>query len=158
RALQERASHRLGLVLDKLGDFAGAVELLNHSVTAIRATGDGETLPMALNDLACLLMYNGDLTAAARAADEALAVWSTAQKDTSPDVLPTAGAIAFRQGRVDQAGLYFRLALAADPSYAAAVPYNLEGLALAAAASSRPERALRLAAAASASRPIGGRN
>src|SRR5262249_31634025 len=102
RAMQERASHRLGVGLCNLGDFAPAAAVLNDSGAPHRARGDDETLPMVLNDLAWLLMRQGDLTAAARAADEAVAVWSSAQKAISPDLLHTAGTIAFRQGRVGQ--------------------------------------------------------
>jgi predicted ATPase/DNA-binding CsgD family transcriptional regulator len=158
QALEDRASHRLGLSLCNLGDYAAAVALVDRSVVSIRASGQVETLPAALNDLAWLLMHHGDLPAAGRAVDEALALLATGERATSPDILHTSGTIAFRQGRVDQAGIYFRLALAADPSYTAGVTYSLEGLALTAAISNRPERALRLAAAAAVARPRDGRH
>jgi predicted ATPase/DNA-binding CsgD family transcriptional regulator len=157
RALQDRASQRLALALCNLGDYAAAVALTDRTVASIRASGDVKTLPIVLNDLAWQLVHHGDLPAAARAADEALAALAMDEKIIWDDVMHTAGTIAFRQGRLDQAGVYFSLALATDVSYTAQVPYNLEGLALTAAAAGHPQRALRLIAAASTARTTAGR-
>jgi predicted ATPase/DNA-binding CsgD family transcriptional regulator len=155
-AFQDRASRLLALVLGNLGDHSAAIALSNRAVATLRATGDHKALPIALNDLAWSLVHDGDLPAAARAADEALAAVSADDRISWNAIVHTAGTVAFKQGRFEQAAVYFSLPLAADAADTAQVPYNLEGLALAAAAG-RPERALRLFAAASAARTAAGR-
>jgi DNA-binding CsgD family transcriptional regulator len=126
-------------------------------VAALRRRGDRVALPIALNGLAWLLVQHGDLQAATRAADDALSMLSETDKIIWEDTLHTVGAVAFAQGRVDQAGVCFSLSLATGMSFSAQLPYNLEGLALTAAASGRPLRALRLFAAGASARRAGGR-
>jgi predicted ATPase/DNA-binding CsgD family transcriptional regulator len=157
RALQHRARQRLAMTLCNLGDYPAAIALANRTVATLRAGGNDKALAIALNDLAWLLMQQGDLAAAARAAGEALSSLSAEDKSIWDTAMHTAGAIAFKQGRIDQAAACFSLALATGVSFTAQVPYNLEGLALTAAASGRPRRALRLFAAASTARSAAGR-
>jgi predicted ATPase/DNA-binding CsgD family transcriptional regulator len=149
RPLQERAAQRLALTLTNLGDYSRAVVYSRQVVAGVRAGGDVTVLPIALNDLAWLLVHDDDLPAAAETVDEALSVLSTKDKTVWDDIMHTAGTVALRQGRLGQAAGYFSMALATGVSYAAQVPYNLEGLALAAAAANEHHRALRLFAAAS---------
>jgi DNA-binding CsgD family transcriptional regulator len=84
-------------------------------------------------------------------------VLSADEKAIWNDIMHTAGTVAFKQGRLDRARHYFSVALAADVSFAAQVPFNLEGLALVAGDADQPRRSLRLFAAAATARSTTGR-
>lgn len=155
--LENRALVELAFVRNRLGDCAAAVTVDRERVAALRGRGHPLALAEALASLAWNLLTGDHAEEAAAPIEEALELLATRPDATvCGPALHTAGAIAVARAQYASARDYFTLALRTDAVEPDLVPYNVDGLALVAAADGRPQRALRLFAAAAAARTRAG--
>jgi DNA-binding CsgD family transcriptional regulator/tetratricopeptide (TPR) repeat protein len=137
----------------RLGDVSATVALHRELVALLRRSGQPVALADQLNGLAWALIVSGQPPAAEEAAAEALAILGTRDAPYSvASTAHTAGTVAVMRDHLDQASVYFAAGLLAPIWVAYPVICNVDGFALVAARGGRPERALRLFAAASAAR------
>ena len=99
-----------------LGSFQYARGQLSLAESSYRVALKARRDPMALNDLAYLLMQRGQMLEARGLAEEALA-----QQPTNPILLSTRGEINLREGRLDEAEHDLQQVLAAMPDNAQAL-------------------------------------
>ena len=136
----------------RCGDIAGLDTAIMKLAQRCRLRGDKAGEANFLQDLAWNAIGRGDLADAGELLDHALAILRT---DSSPADLGvaehTAGTLALAHSDLTSAEAYFTASLANSvaPSY---VSDAVEGLAIVAARTGRPERGLRLIAAARAIR------
>jgi predicted ATPase/DNA-binding SARP family transcriptional activator len=146
---------RLGWIRGLAGDETGRRQI-EEGIDRARAIGATDTVAMGLYVGAALARHRGDLPAARHGYEQALAVMETAQAGPSYFVLPTIGLgfVAELEGDVERAEAWHRRAIrmALDGSVAMwnrlLLADAAEGLAGAAAAAGRPERAATLLGAA----------
>jgi predicted ATPase/DNA-binding CsgD family transcriptional regulator len=126
-----------------------ALALDAEQVDLLRSAADTDRLSLLLGGMAWRLLVLGRPAEAMRAVDEALALRI---EHREPAALHTAGAIALAVKDADLAGKYFAEALLTSKDMPTYLPYDLEGLGLAALADEKPDRALRLISASGAMR------
>jgi DNA-binding CsgD family transcriptional regulator len=140
------------------GDYAPAAPLLEESLARWRALGHRSGMVWTLEGLAYLVGFQGDLDAAGVHLEAGLAAAGGEASSARARLLIDLGQLAVLQA--DHAAARSRLAaglaLAADIRDVWALLLGLDGWAMLAAAEGRPERALRLAAAAASLQEVAG--
>ena len=139
----------------ELADVARAQGAVEEAMAGARALNERRLIALAQVELGWIAFQSGDLDLAAERYDEA---WGTIQRDGFPPggdcLFDGRGLVWLERGELDRAGEAFRrnLRAALDTGDPAMVAHFLEDLAALAAAQRRPERAMRIAGAASALR------
>ncbi|HEV2375090.1 MAG TPA: LuxR C-terminal-related transcriptional regulator [Streptosporangiaceae bacterium] len=146
-ALKNRA-----LVSLIVGDVPAALAAYRERIALFRSKGSVLDVAMCLNQLAWTLTSDGQYEAALEAAEEAITITHRDFED-EPGVFSSAqhtvGTIAYLQGDLAKATVCFTMSMLTPTLDAEDLPSNTEGLALVAARSNAPERALRLLTAGS---------
>ena len=147
----------LGHVHTENGDRAAAIATLEEAVRVARQCGAHGNAAAALQNLAWDAVVHGEPDRAAKLMDEALPViLSSEPRRSQSAALHTAGTIAWMRGGFREAQEHF-LASVDIRDTTTSLAFDIEGLALVAVATGRPERALRLLAAAGTLRRAYGR-
>lgn len=163
RELRDRAGiavslHRLAAVARLQGDRERAAAQYDESLARFRKLGDQEGIAATVHGLALVARANGDRDRATSLARESLAMFNRfGHKIGSAAVLHTLGTLARDDGDDQRAALLYRgsLSLRRTIGDRRGIEETLEGMAHVAAAR-RPERAVRLFAAAEAMRAAAG--
>jgi DNA-binding CsgD family transcriptional regulator len=150
-----RATGALNIVLQCLGDGATAVAMERETLRGSRAHGTPQVVVKSLSGLAWNLIVGGDLDGAELALHEPLLRAANEDAYAGP-TLHTAGTLALQRAQFGQASIYFRMALSLTSEDGENTVFNAEGLAVVAARTDEPERALRLLAGAEALRQASG--
>jgi len=137
------------LALKDLGETENLASLLQESVRASRASGDGVAMAASLNNLAWTLIVADQLEAAGELVDEALSAMRAANDQVRlGKVLHTAGVIALGRGDPALAEEHFTASLRCPRASDHDAAYAVEGLGIAAVRTGRFDRGLCLLAAA----------
>ncbi|EWM11463.1 transcriptional regulator, LuxR family [Kutzneria sp. 744] len=146
-----RSMTLLSLIYQALDDMPSSTRCAERCVELVRPLGQPLDTAVALHNLGYAAMAGGDLARAAELIEESLPVYlELADPVKQMETLHSAGAIALERGRIDQAGDYFLRSVEACPQAHAPSTYPLEGLAIVAALTGEPKRALLLGTAAAA--------
>ncbi len=153
-----RALTGAGLIRLGLRDLAGAQADFLQATAMARPLGRDHVTAGCLQNLAWSVMQSGDLTQASSALEECVGIYRAINDPIMLSAaLHTAGALDCERGDVARAEACFTESLRiGDRGDPVAVALGLEGLAVTAAGSSRPERALHLSSAAAALRQAHG--
>jgi len=149
--------HRLLVLASRLqehtDDEAAVDRVARESLEIARQCGDETATAKALHAMAWIALTKGDPDRAASCLDE---LWHTAQATTSHSfrcaVLHTAGVVALERNDAPGAETYLLECLELAMGMRLHLPFAVEGLAMLAGRTGRPERALRLVTAAGAMR------
>jgi predicted ATPase/DNA-binding CsgD family transcriptional regulator len=153
-----RSLAALGFAHQQRGEFGTAVASFAACLRQVRPAGTPLATAMCLNNLATAYLLAGSAGQAAAALAEALPVYrGHAEPGRLASMLHTAGAVALEREDLVAAAADFaeglELLLDCSPGYQVRrLPYLLEGLGVVAVREGRPDRGLRLVAAARAAR------
>src|SRR6185312_1814105 len=142
----------LGDIAASQGDLAQAVALDQEGLSLARELGTKSLISIAVQNLGYLAGFQGNLTQTLVRAQEGLSLArELGDKSLITSTLHTLGYLATLQGDVSQAAAFYQegLSFAREIGYEKYVGLHLIGLAVVAAAETKPGRAARLFGAAS---------
>ncbi|QUQ66496.1 multidomain-containing protein family protein [Kutzneria sp. CA-103260] len=138
----------LTVVHQALGDPAASVRSAERCAELLRRQDLPLDAAVALHNLGYALMSAGDLERAAELIEQSLPTYiELADPVKRMETLHSAGALALERGEIEQAADYFRRSLEACPEAGLPAVDTLEGLAVVAAHTGEPKRALLLGTA-----------
>ena len=141
----------LSMVYQALGDLERSVRCAQRCVDLVRPLGRPLDTAVGLHNLGYGALAGGDLVRAAELIEECLPVYlELADPVKQMEILHSAGGIALERGKIDQAGDYFLRSVEACPTAGEPSTYPVEGLAIVAALTGEPKRALLLGTAMAA--------
>ncbi|MFC0434013.1 LuxR C-terminal-related transcriptional regulator [Kutzneria buriramensis] len=141
----------LTVVYQSTDNTAASVRCAERVVELLRPLNRPLDTAVSMHNLGYALMATGDLARAAALIEESLPVYlELADPVKQLETLHSAGALALERGQHVQAGDYFLRSLEACPEAGSPAMYPIEGLAVVAAHTGEPKRALLLGTAMAA--------
>ena len=138
----------LSLIHQAVGDSERSTRCAERCVELMRRLGRPLDTAVSLHNLGYAALAGGDLARAAELLEESLPVYlELADPVKRMEVLHSAGAIALERGDIERADDYFWRSLEACPEASEPSTYTVEGLAIVAAHTGEPKRALLLGTA-----------
>ncbi|GAA3436442.1 LuxR C-terminal-related transcriptional regulator [Kutzneria kofuensis] len=138
----------LSMVYQALGDVERSTRCAERCVELVRPLGRPLDTAVGMHNLGYGAMAGGDPARAAELIEECLPVYmELADPVKQMEILHSAGGIALERGKIDQAGDYFRRSVEVCPAAGEPATYPVEGLAIVAALTGEPKRALLLGTA-----------
>jgi DNA-binding CsgD family transcriptional regulator/tetratricopeptide (TPR) repeat protein len=146
--VQGRGLTLLSMIYQAVGDAEGSTRCAERCVRLLRPLGRPLDTAVSLHNLGYAALAGGDLARAAELLEESLPVYlELADPVKQMETLHSAGAIALERGDIEQADEYFWRSLEACPEATEPATYAMEGLAIVAAHTGEPKRALLLGTA-----------
>jgi DNA-binding CsgD family transcriptional regulator len=146
-----RNSTLLSMAYQAVGDLERSVRCAERCVELVRPRGRPLDTAVALHNLGYGALAGGDLARAAELIEQCLPVYlELADPVKRMEILHSAGALALERGQIGPAKDYFQRSIEACPEAGLPAVVTLEGLAVVAAHTGEPKRALLLGTAMAA--------